>query len=265
MALFLIFAYPGIVSSLYFAFAQAFSDLRFPLHSSAYIHIKTESDFTSEQLITKARRIIDGDEKIPILYDLWKTHDSSEVMRIIKQTRSEKEYIDLFHSRQVPFPDLIHTLSESFEFSKNEPDHASITSFYKVLETCPRYIHISLYYLINAARLMRNFFIEDAAINLNLASEAIITDYMEITKIQNKKVAISKLLAENLQLSEDKIDWYVEFYESRNEFLAHIDKDMFTPYQNISDPDAYCYDHYEDIVDLIISYIELRKYIVEQK
>lgn len=237
----------------------------FPLHSPAYIHITTESDFTPEQLITKAKRIIDGDEKIPILYDPWETYDSAEAMRIIEQTRGEREYIDLFHSSQIPFPDLINLLSKSFEFSEIEPNHASIASFYDVIAACPRHIHISLYYLINAARLMRNFFVEDAAINLNLASEAIITDYMEIADIQNKKAAIARLLSEDLQLAEDKVEWYVELYEARNEFLAHIDNDMFTPSQNISDPDKYCYDHYEDIVDLIIGYIGLRKDLVNQK
>lgn len=39
----------------------------------------------------------------------------------------------------------------------------------------------------------RNFFIEDAAINLNLAREAIFIDYMEIANIHNKKTAIDKL------------------------------------------------------------------------
>jgi len=237
----------------------------FPHHSSTYIHITIKSDFTPEQLITKAKKIIDGDEKIPILYDPWKTYDFAEAKRIIEQTRGKREYIDLFHSSQMPFPDLINLLSKSFDFSEIEPDHASIASFYNLIATCPRHIHISLYYLINAARLMCNFFVEDAAINLNLASEAIITDYMKIADIQNKKAAIVKLLSEDLQLTENKVEWYVELYEARNEFLAHIDNDMFTQSQNISDPDKYCYDHYEDIVDLIIGYVGFRKELAKRK
>ncbi len=102
-------------------------------------------------------------------------------------------------------------------------------------------------------------FIEDAAINLNLARDAIFIDYMNITNIHNKKTAIAKLFSEEIKLAEDKIDWHNELYEARNEFLAHVDSEMFTPSQNISDPDRYCYDHYEDICDLIIEYMKIRK------
>lgn len=234
----------------------------FPPHSPAYIYIKTEKILSPDYLIEKVTKIIDGDEKIPVLYDLWKTQDFSDTMKIIEQTRNEKEYIDLFHANQIPFPDLVSHLSKSFEFSEIEPNVSSAEFFFGAIADSPRYIQIALHYLINAARLMRNFFIEDAAINLNLTREAIFTDYMKVANIHNKKTAISKLFSEELKLTEDKMDWHDELYEARNEFLAHVDNEMFTPEQNISDPDRYCYDHYEDICDLIIEYMNIRKDLV---
>jgi hypothetical protein len=243
---------------------KPYSFFVFPNHSPATIHINTEDEITPEHLMTKVGRIIDGDEIIPILYNPYKLHEFSEALRIIDQTRSEKEYIDLFHSKQLPFQELISLLNNSFEFSEFEVNHISIASYYNLLLACPRYLHIALYYIINAARLMGNFFIEDAAINLNLASEAVFKDFMEITGIQNKKTAVEKLLVEGLNLAEEKVDWLHELYEARNEFLAHIDEDMFTPSENINDPDKYFYDHYGEIIDLVINYLEYRKDLIEQ-
>jgi hypothetical protein len=241
-----------------------FSTKHFPIFvfspiSHADIHINSDDEITPKDLIVKVKNIVDGNEKIPLLYDPYKTHEFSEARSIIEEIRVEKEYIDLFHSRQIPFADFISLLSRSFDFSEFEANAISVESYYRLFLGCSRGIHIALYYIINAARLLSSFFTEDAGINLNLASEAIIKDYLKVSGIQNKKRAIRQLLSEDLKFDEEKVDWYLELYEARNEFLAHIDEDMFTESQNISDPDAYCYDHWEDIVNLVISYIGLGK------
>lgn len=90
--------------------------------------------------------------KFPFFTIYWKTQEFSETMRIIEQTRNEKEYIDLFHASQIPFPDLIGQLSKSFEFTEIEPNISSIEVFFGLITDSPRYIQISLHYLINAAR-----------------------------------------------------------------------------------------------------------------
>ena len=82
---------------------------------------------------------------------------------------------------------------------------------------------------------------------------------MNISGIKNKRLAIEKLFLEHLHFDEELFDWFIELYDARNEFLAHIDENMFTALQRTSDPDAYCYDHYEDICNLVIAYIEFRK------
>ena len=215
--------------------------------------------FSLENLIQKVSRIVDGVEQIPILYDLWKTPDTSNVLEEIHEIRKEKDYVDLFHAPQIPFSELMSQLSTSFEFSDLQPDLGTIEAFFSEISDATRFIHVSLHYLINASRLIPNYFTEEAAINLNLASEAIIKDYMLVTNTNNKKAAIESLLSVHLHFTEEKIDWMIELYEARNAYLAHIDEDMFTDFQNIDDPDKYCYDHYEDICDLIIGYIRLRK------
>ena len=244
--------------------SMLFSKKHFPIFvfspiSHAEIHISSESELGYESLIAKVVHIIDGNDKIPLLYDVYKTPQANDALKIIETTRKEKEYIDLFHSWQIPFPDLVNLLSKSFEFSEFDTDPISVESYFRLLLNCPRHIHIALHYFINAARLMRSYFTEDAAINLNLASEAIIRDYLNITGLKNKKKAIEQLLLEDLGFGEEKVDWYIELYEARNAFLAHIDEDMFTATQNISDPDAYCYDHYEDVANLIVGYINLNQ------
>jgi len=241
-----------------------FSAKHFPVFvfspiSYADVYIKSDDEIAPKDLIIKIKNIVDGNEKIPLLYDPYKTHKLGEARSIIEEIRGQKEYIDLFHSRQIPFADLMSLLSRSFDFSKFEANAISVESYYRLFLGCSRAIHIALYYLINAARLLSSFFTEDAAINLNLAGEAVIKDYLEVSGIQNKKEAIKQLLFEDLKFDDEKVDWYLELYEARNEFLAHIDEDMFTKSQRISDPDAYCYDHYEDIVNLVIRYIELDK------
>ena len=227
--------------------------------SHADIHIKSDDEIVPEDLILKVKNIVDGNEKIPLLYNPYKTHEFGEARGIIEKIRGEKEYIDLFHSRQIPFADFVDLLSRSFDFSEFGANVISVESYYRLFLGCSRAIHIAFYYIINAARLLSSFFTEDAAINLNLASEAVIKDYLKVSGIQNKKEAIKQLLFEDLKFCEEKVDWYLELYEARNEFLAHIDEDMFTKSQSISDPDAYCYDHYEDIINLVINYIELDK------
>ncbi len=98
----------------------------FPSHSPAYIYIRTEEIFSTDYLIEKVTKIITVTRKSPFFTICGKPPKSSDAMMRIKQTRNEKEYIDLFHASQIPFPDLIRHLSKSFEFSEIEPNISSI-------------------------------------------------------------------------------------------------------------------------------------------
>jgi hypothetical protein len=233
-----------------------FPNFVFPIVSYGDIYINTLSKISTTELITKVKKIIDGETEIPILTDILNFATNDKAMQEIERIRSEKEYLDLFHAKNLPLDKTIQMLSNSYEYSETVPNPVLINKFFEMIGKSPRIIHISIYYFINAARLIENYFIEDAAINLNLASEAIIFDYMERQNIKDKRLAIIQLLKDQLGYDELVIDWLIELYDARNEFLAHIDKGLFTSEQRISDPDAYCFDHYENIANLLIDYME---------
>lgn len=125
---------------------------------------------------------------------------------------------------------------------------------YKTLSQQSRHIHISLYYLLRANSLLHKYFTEEAGVSLQMVIEAIIEDYMSYKKI-NRKQAFETL--RNIKING--IEDLVEHGLARNEFLAHIDKDMFTESENINDPDMYCYETYRYFVDFIMKYIQFKK------
>ncbi len=118
-----------------------------------------------------------------------------------------------------------------------------------------RLIHIAIHYFVNAARLIHEHFIEDAGLNLNLVLEAIIEDFGAAHDIADKKQVIDAL-QKTVTLPFGHMECLSDLYLARNEFLAHIDVDMFTENQNVNDPDGYCYEHFESVSWLIRRYIK---------
>ena len=94
---------PFLLTKELFLASLLFSNKRFPTFvfsriSYGSIYIKTDDEITNQDLIAKVKKIVKGEEKIPILFDPYKDVDFDEAQRIIKQTRNEKEYIDVFDS-----------------------------------------------------------------------------------------------------------------------------------------------------------------------
>ena len=85
--------------------------------------------------------------------------------------------------------------------------------------------------------------------------ESIVEDFSRIFSIKDKKQAIKKL-QDTVLLPYDHMEFLEELYSARNEFLAHIDKDMFTKSQNVNDPDRYCYEYFESVSWLIRRYVK---------
>lgn len=251
------------IKILFYA-STLFSKKHFPVFcyspiELASIFIKSKVKLSHQQITTKIKNIIDCKLEIPILYNPYENgYNSKNPELIIKKIRAETEYIDLFRVKRTTFEKQIKILSNSYEFSDFKITNTLFKKYFHLFLNSSRYIHIAIHYYVNAGRLINNFFIEDAAINLNLVLETIITDFMRINFIQNKRVAIETLINNELKINQELYDWYIELYDARNEFLAHVDKGMFTPEERISDPDGYCYDHYEDIGRLILKYIQYK-------
>ncbi|MFC2135378.1 hypothetical protein ACFLTH_12260, partial [Bacteroidota bacterium] len=157
------------------------------------------------------------------------------------------------------FRELIEKLIGKYEFSEFTINKIGFSKIFNIISNPSRLLGISLYYFNNASRLINNDFIEDAGINLNLVIEALIKDFMDIKNIQNKKVGIEQF-NQTLKLKSTFVEWLEELYSARNEFLAHIDGDMFTFDERINDPDSYCFEHYSSISWLLIKYFFYRKY-----
>jgi len=228
-------------------------------HSSASINIKSEKKLPPKQIILKTKHIVDGKTKIPILYNPYNSDYSNakEARNFIEHIRAEKEYIDFFDCKKMPFKKQIELLSRSYEFSDHRINPVTVKKYYNLFSKSSRYIHIALHYFVNASRLIFNHFIEDAGLNLQLTMEALIKDFMRFHSIKNKKRAI-KRLRESVRLPYYHMEFLEELYDARNKFLAHIDDYMYTDKQNVSDPDRYCFEHFESICWLIIRYIKYK-------
>ncbi len=116
---------------------------------------------------------------------------------------------------------------------------------------------VTLHYFVNACTLVRLQFIEDAALNLQLTSEALLRDFME-WKCHASKVRGLEELCAMLGMPAHVREMLEELYEARNTFLAHVDDFLFHRGKLHSDPDAYCYEHFELFFALIERYVEIR-------
>jgi hypothetical protein len=232
---------------------KSFPCFSFHPHPVATIHFKNAD---MSDAITHAVDIISLKRELPCLYDPYAGKgDASNPAEYIKQLRSSDMYIDLFHAHQIPFPDFVAKLSTQYTISHQHFRPEFVSGLYRKLNSSSRLIHIAVHYFVNAARLIQEHFIEDAGLNLNLVLEAIIEDLSSVFSIKDKRQAIKKLQA-TILLPYYHMEFIEELYEARNEFLAHIDKDMFTKSQNINDPDRYCFEHFESISWLIRRYVK---------
>lgn len=219
----------------------------------ATIHFKNAN---ISEAITYAVEIISSNREIPCLYDPYGGKgDTSNPAEYIKRLRLLDMYIDLFHAPQIPFPEFIAKLCTKYTISHQHFRPEFISGFYRKLNYSSRLIHIAVHYFVNAARLIQEHFIEDAGLNLNLVLEAIIEDLSNVFSIKDKRQAIKKLQT-TILLPYYYMGFLEELYDARNEFLAHIDKDMFTKSQNINDPDRYCFEHFESISWLVRRYVK---------
>ena len=232
---------------------KSFPCFSFHPHPVATIHFKN-ADIS--EAITHAVDIISSKRELPCLYDPYAGKgDTSNPSEYIKRLRSSDMYIDLFHAPQIPFPDFIAKLCTQYTITHKHFRPEFVSGLYRKLDSSSRLIHIAVHYFVNAARLIQEHFIEDAGLNLNLVLEAIIEDLSSVFSIKDKRQAIKKLQA-TILLPYYHMEFLEELYEARNEFLAHIDKDMFTKSQNINDPDRYCFEHFESISWLIRRYVK---------
>ena len=231
----------------------------FPLYSSkCTIYISTTEKPDLTQILKRARIILRGAARLPILYSPRKhLADHEKRMSKIMDIRSKPEYIDLFHCKRKPFNQLLDEWRGSYRFADKKCSAKAVKKYYELFLQSSRFIHIALYYYNNAASLTNNHYIEDAGINLHLVLEAIIRDFMELHSIKNKRKAIETLISK-IWPPGWGTDYLDDLYKSRNQFLAHIDENMFTEDQNIHDPDEYCYDTFESITYLITRYIRYK-------
>jgi hypothetical protein len=222
-------------------------------HPVATIHFK---DMDITKAISQAVDVIACVRELPCLYDPYTGKgDVSDPVAYIKQLRALDTYIDLFHAPQIPFPDLLTKLRPKYTISDRHFRPQFVSGLYRTLVESSRLVHIAVHYFVNAARLIHEDFIEDAGLNLNLVLEAIVDDFSRVASITDKRRAIEKMRS-TIKLPGGHMEFLEELYWARNEFLAHIDRDMFTESQNIGDPDRYCYEHFASVSWLIRRYIK---------
>jgi len=232
---------------------KSFPCFSFHPHPIAIMHFKNT---TISEAITQAVGTISFKRKLRCLYDPYTGKgDSSNPVAYIKRIRSLDAYIDLFHAPQISFPDLVSRLGSQYNINKHHFRPEFVSTLYRKLYYSSRLIHIAVHYFVNAARLVHESFIEDAGLNLNLVLEAIIEDFSKVYSLRDKKQAIEKL-KETVLLPHNHMEFLEELYDARNEFLAHIDKNMFTESQNINDPDRYCFEHFESVSWLLRMYVK---------
>ncbi|OGU58996.1 MAG: hypothetical protein A2V66_16365 [Ignavibacteria bacterium RBG_13_36_8] len=172
---------------------------------------------------------------------------------------SSNEFIDYHLVKRKNFQKQIQKLVGKYEFSEFAINKISFGKILNIISHQSRLLGIALHYFYNAGRLINNNFIEDAGVNLNMVLESLIKDFMNIKNIQNKRLGIEQF-NKTLKLNSTFVEWLEELYSARNEFLAHIDNDMFTFSERINDPDSYCYMHYGSISWLLIKYFYYRQY-----
>lgn len=243
--------------------AFQFTNRDFPpykFHSNgnkATIFISSEAKPNLREMLLRVKLILNGTIKPPALYNprIRSVDSYDERMCKIRAIREQPEYIDLFNCKRRPIVTLLKDWRGRYCFAQRNSSVRTVKSHYKLLEQSSRLVHVALYYYNNAANLTRDGYIEDAGINLHLAVEAIINDFMNCHSVKDKRKAVDELISK-IWPTGWGTDYLEDLWRSRNQFLAHIDENMFTDDQRISDPDEYCYDTFESVSYLITRYAE---------
>jgi len=236
----------------------------FPPHfDKCAIYISSDTKPALRDVLKRVKLIMRGTVKPPVLYRPIQSNDSHEErISKIMAIRSKPEYIDLFQCKRKPFMQLLSEWRYSYSFTDHKCTPQAVKRYYNLFDKSSRFIHIALYYYNNAASLTIGNYIEDAGINLHLSLEAIIRDYMDFHSIKNKRKAIEHFISK-VWPPDWGTDYLDDLWKSRNQFLAHIDENMFTVEQNIHDPDEYCYDTFESITYLITRYIRYKNRLMK--
>lgn len=254
---------PTILKAAFLITRRDFPAYNFPLYSSkCSIYISSETKPDLIDILKRVKLIMRGTIKPPVLYGLNKSASFEQSRPRIKAIRSKAEYIDLFHCKRKPFIKLLSEWRGSYSFVERKCSPEAVKRYYNLFGKSSRFIHIALYYYNNAASLTRKNYIEDAGINLYLALEAIIRDYMDFHLIKNKRKAVESFISK-VWPPDWGTDYLDDLWKSRNQFLAHIDENMFTVDQKIHDPDEYCFDTFESITYLITRYIRYKNRLIK--
>ena len=144
-----------------------------------------------------------------------------------------------------------------YNYAEHKCSPNDVKKFFSFFKNKSRLITIALYYYNNTASLTTAGYIEDAGMNLHLSMEVIIKDFMSTHSIKNKRRAIESFISK-VWSSDWGTDYLDGLWKSRNQFLAHIDENMFTVDQKINDPDMYCFDTFEIITCLITRYTSIK-------
>lgn len=211
------------------------------------ISLKNEgSSIAGTKLKDKIRAIILGKTNI-------KTITTDADVELIKDAKRSKKINYMIHPRYYGF--TIAEFSKTFKCVNTRLSAYRVRVIFEALSQQSRNIHIALYYLLRANSLINKYFTEEAGVNLQMVVEAIIEDYIQYKNVSRKKAF--KILYERINI--EGIEDLMEHGLSRNEFLAHMDKNMFTEDERINDPDAYCYGTYQYFVDFIMKYLQLKR------
>lgn len=241
-----------------------FCKVHFPVYcfspfDYATIHIKSIEPFSNKAFYDEIKKIINCQRELPILNNPYGENISSnDAQKLIMKIRSKNNYIDMFHQKKKPFNHHIDFLSDKYTFSDHTLYSKTFKRYYTLFLNTDQSIRIALYHFVKAGRLINNDFIEDAGLNLYMVLESIIKDYMMLSSTRNKSRAINDLLLTKLKVPEELFDWFVELYEARNDFLAHVDYSRYHEEGFVTDPDSYCFDHYEPVGKLLLKYIDYK-------
>lgn len=254
---------PTILKAAFLITFRDFPVYNFPPYSSkCAIYISSDTKPDLRDILKRVKLIMRGTVKPPVLYCPTKSTGHEQRRSKIRTIRSKAEFIDLFHCKRKPFIQLLSEWRGGYSFAERKCSPQAVKKYYNLFVKSSRFIHIALYYYNNAASLTRKNFIEDAGINLHLTLEAIIRDFMDFHSIKNKRKAVASFISK-VWPPDWGTDYLDDLWKSRNQFLAHIDENMFTEGQRIHDPDEYCYDTFESITYLITRYIRYKNRLVK--
>jgi hypothetical protein len=216
-------------------------------------------------ILSHARRIFRGTKTVPIYYpdEFSGSFDSPQAIRRRDAMKEQQEYLYIFSPERPTLSSHIAQWSDNCELSWHKPAASSVRKYFSLFTGTSRFVQIALHYYLHASNLIHFRFIEEAGLNLQLAVEAILNDFMNRHSIRDKRRAVTALQGA-VSLPYFHMEFLQELYEARNSFLAHIDTGMFTKEENINDPDSYCYEHYESVCWLITRYIQYTRKLETQ-